>query len=330
MEQAVTNVSTSIGEREACKLMGVYRGNVQRRRAARAVTAIIGSSDDIEGARIPANDRRQVQQYLERHAAKLVRKSSRSLSPKQTQELLDAAHQERFIDRSVPYIYATLLDENLYFGSISTMYRVLHRVGGVGERRDQATRLAHVKPELCASEPNHVYAWDITKLHGPQKWTYYYLYIVIDIYSRYVVGWLVADRESSELAKLLLETTIRQQGADPTKLTIHSDRGSSMTSKPVAFMFADQPLARALPHRKVITRYSRPIPGDRVQMDTCKIAPGIYQYTAVDDCSRYRVLAMYRRRTAANTLTCAAVMFHGRLTRIACPASAPAPIARST
>jgi len=96
-----------------------------------------------------------------------------------------------------------------------------------------------LSPNFARWQPNRVYAWDLTKLHGPQKWTYYYLYIVIDIYSRYVVGWLVADRESSELAKLLLETTIRQQGAHAAKLTIHSDRGSSMTSKPVAFMLAD-------------------------------------------------------------------------------------------
>jgi len=143
------------------------------------------------------------------------------------------------MDRSVPYIYATLLDENQYYGSISTMYRVLRSVGEVGERRDLATRPAHVKPELCATAPNQVYAWDITKLHGPQKWTYFYLYAVIDIYSRYVVGWMIADRESSTLAKLLLETTIREQGADPTKLTVHADRGSSMKSKPVAFMLAD-------------------------------------------------------------------------------------------
>ncbi len=82
-------------------------------------------------------------------------------------------------------------------------------------------------------------AWDITKLHGSEKWTYYYFYAIIDIYSRYIVGWMVADRESSELARLLLEKTIRQQGADPSKLTVHSDRGSSMTSKPVAFLLAD-------------------------------------------------------------------------------------------
>jgi putative transposase len=165
--------------------------------------------------------------------------SPRALTQKQNQDLVDAIHQERFVDRSVPHIFATFLDENRYYGSISTMYRVLHRAGEVGERRDQATRPAHVKPELCATAPNRVYAWDITKLHGPQKWTYFYLYAVIDIYSRYVVGWMVADRENSELAKTLLADTIEKYGADPTMLTIHSDRGSSMTSKPVAFMLAD-------------------------------------------------------------------------------------------
>jgi putative transposase len=97
----------------------------------------------------------------------------RALSALQRQSMLDAVHQTRFIDRSVPHIYATLLDENEYHGSISTMYRVLRSVGEVGERRDQTTRPAYAKPELCATEPNQVYAWDITNLHGPQKWTYF-------------------------------------------------------------------------------------------------------------------------------------------------------------
>ena len=208
--------------------------------AVKAAIATIdaGLVDDV-AVDIPERTTRQVRRFLERQAAKVARVSSRALTHGQTQDLLDAVHEERFVDRSVPYIYATLLDENRYYGSISTMYRVLHRVGEVGERRNQATRPAHLKPELCATAPNRVYAWDITKLHGPQKWTYFYLYAVIDIYSRYVVGWMVADRESSELAKLLLATTIEQQRADPTTLTIHSDRGSSMTSKPVAFMLAD-------------------------------------------------------------------------------------------
>jgi len=218
VEQAVTDISVAIGERDACKLLGLHRGSVQRRRAAHAVMAVVESLDASASNDVATNlsqrITRQVRRYLERQAAKVLLISSRALSPRQNQELLDAVHQERFIDRSVPYIYATLLDENRYYGSISTTYRVLHRAGEVGERRDQATRPAHVKPELCAMAPNRVYAWDITKLHGPQKWTYYYLYIVIDIYSRYVVGWMVADRESSELAKLLLETTIKQQGAN--------------------------------------------------------------------------------------------------------------------
>ena len=243
MEQSVIEVSAVIGEREACNHFGISRGNVQRRRRSQVVEALIASTaaDSLDRVlvELPPTTSRQVLRFLERKAANVARVSSRALTPEQNQSLLDAVHQARFIDRSVPYIYATLLDENLYYGSVSTMYRVLRSVGEAGDRRDQATRPAHVKPELCATEPNRVYAWDITKLHGPQKWTYYYLYTVIDIYSRYIVGWMVADRESSELAKLLLATTIKQQGADPTKLTIHSDRGSSMTSKPVAFMLAD-------------------------------------------------------------------------------------------
>jgi putative transposase len=166
------------------------------------------------------------------------RRSSLALTPAERQTVLDTVHQPRFVDRSVPYIYATLLDEGTYHCSMSTLYRILHSVGEVGDRRDQATRPAHVKPELCATAPRQVFAWDITKLHGPQKWTYYYLYVIIDIYSRYVVGWMVADRESSELARMLLRETIEKEG-HPANLVVHADRGSSMKSKPVAFLLAD-------------------------------------------------------------------------------------------
>jgi putative transposase len=223
--------------------LGISRTTFQRHQALEthadeAMTFVLDESnataEDSE-----ATSSRQLRRHLARQERKATRSSFRALTSEQRQALLDSIHQTRFTDRSVPYIYATLLDENHYYGSISTMYRVLRSVGEVGERRDQATRPAHVKPELCATAPNQVYTWDITKLHGPQKWTYFYLYAVIDIYSRYVVGWMVADRESSALAKLLLKTTIREQGCDPTKLTIHADRGSSMKSKPVAFMLAD-------------------------------------------------------------------------------------------
>jgi putative transposase len=232
VEQAVLEVSEVVGERHSCRQFGFPRGTFQRRQALQKskVQETIAdehaptSAEALEAAPSPAT---------------VARFSPRALTAEQRQALLDAVHQPRFVDRSVPYIYATLLAENQYYGSISTIYRVLRDVGEVGERRAQATHPSHVKPELCATAPNQVYAWDITKLHGPQKWTYFYLYAVIDIFSRYIVGWMVADRESSELAKLLLKTTIEEQGADPATLTVHSDRGSSMKSKPVAFMLAD-------------------------------------------------------------------------------------------
>lgn len=210
-----------VGERAACVTLGVARSSIQRRH------------------RRASEPTRQVLRNEARTQAKARRQSARALNAEQRQSMLDAVHEPRFVDRSVPHIYATLLDERRYYGSMSTMYRVLRSVGEVGERRDQATRPAHAKPELCATGPNRVWAWDITKLHGPEKWTYHYLYTVIDIYSRYVVGWMVADRESSELARILLQQTIEQQHADPTQLTIHADRGSSMMSKPVAFLLAD-------------------------------------------------------------------------------------------
>jgi putative transposase len=244
VEQAVRDVKAVVSERNACKRIGISRTSFQRHTLNQAADKLIAAQLDEQSLQYVADNSsplgRQVRRHIERRLAKAKRLSApRALSPEQRRSLLDAVHQQRFIDRSVPYIYATLLDENHYYGSISTMYRVLHSVGEVGDRRDQATRPAYVKPELCATAPNQVYAWDITKLHGPQKWTYFYLYTVIDIFSRYVVGWMVADRESSALAKVLLKTTIREQRCDPTQLTVHADRGSSMKSKPVAFMLAD-------------------------------------------------------------------------------------------
>lgn len=218
-----------LGERAACAQVMFPRSSFQRRNKPTIDNSL--HQDPPQG---PAGSR-QVRRYQQR----VDMKNTRALSALQRQHLLDAVHETRFTNRSVPYIYATLLDEGHYYGSISTMYRVLHSVGEVGERRDQATRPAHVKPELFADAPNQVYTWDITKLHGPRKWTYYYLYTIIDIYSRYVVGWLIADRESSELARELMRQTIKMQKVNPLKLTIHADRGSSMKSKPVAFLLSD-------------------------------------------------------------------------------------------
>ncbi len=132
-----------------------------------------------------------------------------------------------------------LLDEGVYLGSISTFYRLLRRAGESRERRRQATHPATVKPELVAYQPNSVWSWDIIKLRGAGKWAYYYLYVILGIFSRYVVGWMVASRESAALAEVLIRQTCAKQGIGRDQLTIHADRGSSMTSKPVAFLLAD-------------------------------------------------------------------------------------------
>jgi putative transposase len=152
---------------------------------------------------------------------------------------LAVLHEDRFIDRSPWAIYAALLDEGIYLCSVRTMYRVLKEQGEVRERRNQLSHPVYSKPELLATGPNRVWSWDITKLKGPVKWAYYYLYVILDIFSRYVVGWMVGSRESSSLAQKLIEQSCEKQSIVPSQLTIHSDRGSSMSSKPVALLLAD-------------------------------------------------------------------------------------------
>jgi putative transposase len=174
----------------------------------------------------------------------------RALSAVERQQVLDVLHDERFCDLAPASVYATLLDEGSYLCSTSTMYRLLRAQGETGDRRRHATHPARVKPELLASGPNQCWSWDITKLAGPAKWTWYYLYVILDIYSRYVVGWMVAAREAALLAERLLADTIAAQGVKPTQLTIHADRGTSMTAKPVAMLLADLGVTRshARPH----------------------------------------------------------------------------------
>jgi putative transposase len=167
------------------------------------------------------------------------RPQPRALSPEEQQAILDVLHSDRCVDMSPAEVWARLLDEGVYLGSQSTFYRLLRGAGEVRERRAQATHPATVKPELVANGPNEAWSWDITKLLGPAKWTYYYLYVILDIYSRYVVGWMVASRESAALAEVLIRQTCAKQGIGRDHLTIHADRGSSMTSKPVAFLLAD-------------------------------------------------------------------------------------------
>ena len=194
----------------------------------------------------------------------------RALSAVEQQAVRDVLHSERFQDAAPAAVYATLLDEGTYLASERTMYRLLAAEGATRPRRDQLVHPTYAKPELLATAPNRVWSWDITKLLGPAKWTYFYLYVILDVYSRYVVGWMVAHREQADLAERLIAETIVKQAVPPGQLTLHADRGSSMTSKPVAFLLADLGVTKthSRPH------VSNDNPYSESQFKTLKYRPG--------------------------------------------------------
>jgi putative transposase len=166
--------------------------------------------------------------------------SARALSPAERDRVLATLNDERHVDLAPAAVYAKLLDEQgAYLCSVRTMYRVLAAAGEVRERRDQLTHPEYQKPELLATAPNQVWSWDITKLLGPVKWTYFYLYVVLDIFSRYVVGWMVADRENAAHARRLIAETCAKHGVLPGTLTLHQDRGAPMRAKAFAQTLAD-------------------------------------------------------------------------------------------
>src|SRR2546428_4389079 len=167
-----------------------------------------------------------------------VRRSARALTVAERAETLSVLHSEEFVDRAPAAVCATLLDQGRYLCSPRTMYRLLSAAGEVRERRNQLTHPHYQAPELLATAPNQVWSWDITKLRGAVKWTYYYLYVVLDIFSRYVTGWMVATRESAELAKQLLLESCLKQGIALGQLIIHSDNGSSRSAKPEGLLLA--------------------------------------------------------------------------------------------
>jgi putative transposase len=172
-------------------------------------------------------------------APHLARRCPRRLSDRERQVVLQHLHSKRFVDKAPAEVYATLLDEELYFCSERTMYRILAANDELRERRNQLRHPPYAKPELLATGPNQVWSWDITKLKGPVKWTYFYLYVILDIYSRYVPGWMLTRRESASLAKRLIAESCDKQGIEPGQLIIHSDRGPSMKSKTVAQLLGD-------------------------------------------------------------------------------------------
>jgi putative transposase len=167
-----------------------------------------------------------------------------ALSDEEVDRLMDVLRSERFRDLAPAQVWAMLLDEDTYLASISTMYRVLRAHGELRERRAQATHPARTRPELVATAPNACWSWDITKLRGPDRGVWFDLYVIIDIFSRYVVGWMVAPTETAELAEGFIAAALRAQGIKPGTLTVHADRGSSMTSKPVAELLADLGVGR--------------------------------------------------------------------------------------
>ena len=192
-----------------------------------------------------------------------------ALSESERQALRDVLCGERFADCAPPTIYATLLDEGTYLASVRTMYRLLAVDGPARERRNQLTHPVYAKPELLATGANQVWSWDITKIKGPVKWTYYHLYVILDIFSRYVVGWMIAPRESAELAEQLIAQTVAKQNIAPGELTLHADRGTSMRSRTVAELLLDLEVTKS---------HSRPYVSDdnpfsEAQFKTLKYRP---------------------------------------------------------
>lgn len=172
-------------------------------------------------------------------------RSPRALSLEERRHVLDRLSEPRFVDLAPAEIYATLLDEGTYQCSIRTMYRILAEHGAVRERRNQLRHPVYQRPELLAEAPNQVWSWDITKLMGPAKWSYFYLYVILDIFSRRVVGWCVADAESATLFKALFDDTLAKHAVLPGQLTLHADRGGPMKAKATALMLADLGVTRS-------------------------------------------------------------------------------------
>jgi putative transposase len=210
---AAVELSLEVGKQPACEALGVSRATFYRQQGEKAAESQ-GNGD--------------------RPAPPLA------LTPVERQTVIDLLHAKRFQDKAPYEVYATLLDEGQYHCSIRTMYRLLTAEhGDVKERRRHHQPSHYQKPELLATSPNQVWSWDITKLKGPVKWTYFYLYVIMDIFSRYVVGWMVAYREQDALAKQLIEQSCLKQNIQPEQLTLHADRGPSMKSKTVANLLAD-------------------------------------------------------------------------------------------
>ena len=241
MEQAVEELTPIVGTRPACRAFGVASATIYRRR------------------RPPQPPKPRKQRVP----------PARALSPTERQDVLVELHSKRFVDCSPAQVWATLLDEERYLASERTMYRILAADGETRERRNQLVHPSYTKPELLAERPNELWSWDITKLLGPAKWTYFYLYVILDVFSRYVVGWTIQYKESARIAEQLIAQAIEQQDIGPGQLILHADRGSSMRSKPVAFLLADLGVTKT--HSRPYTSTDNPY--SEAQFKTLKYRP---------------------------------------------------------
>jgi putative transposase len=235
---AIETTSPTLGTVAACDALGVARASVYRRRQPPRPPTL----------RLPP---------------------PRALALIERQAVLELLHSERFLDAAPAQVHATLLDEGTYLCSPRTMYRLLDTAGEIKERRDQVRRPHYAAPELLATQPNEVWSWDITKLRGPAKWTYFYLYVILDIFSRSVVGWMLAPRETATLAEQLIAETCAKHAIRPGQLTIHADRGGPMRSKPVALLLADLGVTKTHSRPQV----SNDNPFSEAQFRTLKYCP---------------------------------------------------------
>ena len=258
----VNELAPRVGTGIACAALGVWRGAPARERVRVHRASLCGPPRPRSArARPPL-----------------------ALSAQESQALLATLNSERFIDIAPAAVHAILLDEGRYLGSVRTMYRHLALSGGACERRNQRVHPAYAKPELLATGSNQVWSWDISKLKGPAKWTCFHLYVILDIYSRYVVGWMIADRECSILAKQLIAATAALHHIAPGTLTLHADRGTSMRSKTVAELLVDLAITKShsRPHVSDDNPYSE------AQFKTLKYRPEFpARFGCIEDARAY-------------------------------------------
>jgi putative transposase len=288
IEAAVEDLSLIIGTRPACRALGAAPATIYRRRRP--------------PARKPGRPRQA---------------PARALSANERELVLSELRSARFLDASPAAVWATLLDEGRYLCSQRTMYRLLAGQGELRERRDQLTHPAYARPELLAARPNEVWSWDITKLKGPATWSYYYLYVVLDVFSRYVVAWTLQMRESGELAKDLIGQALAQQQVERGALTVHADRGSSMTSKPVAFLLADLGVTRT--HNRPYTSNDNPY--SEAHFKTLKYRPAFpARFNSIEEarafCREFFSWYNHEHRHSGIGLMAPAAVHYGRAQKI--------------